>query len=330
MLHIHNGDSAAGTAKKSDIPGEHLAWREALVCGPAPGGPGPDEFRQVRAQHLADAYGANLERTVQELGAQEEKLARFSDHEEVVLWFEPDLFGQVQLIYLLDWLARNKPGQTRLSLICINEFPGIEGFRGFGELNQQQLAGLFPRRQEITQPQLDLGSKTWQAYSSAQAAGLIALVNSETSALPFLKNALTKHLQRFPSTSNGLSIVERVGLDLVAKGFCNFKSLFPAFARREPEYGFGDAQFYFELKRLARAAIPALTVAVPDRRAATDQAQMLLSSFQITEYGKAVLVDEEDFVRSNGIDHWLGGVHLVGREAAWRWDEGAQELLVSL
>jgi hypothetical protein len=330
MLHIHNGDSAAGTAKKSDIPGEHLAWREALVCGPAPGAVSQDELRQVRARHLADAYGANLEKTVQELRAQEETLARFSDHEEVVLWFEPDLFGQVQLIYLLDRLAQNELGQTRLSLICINEFPGIEGFRGFGELNEEQLSALFPQRQEVTQPQLYLGSKAWQAYSSGQADGLIALRNSDTSALPYLKPALTKHLQRFPSTGHGLGRVERVGLDLVAKGFCNFRSLFPAFARREPGYGFGDAQFYLELKRLAAAAIPALTLTVPDRRAATDQAQMLLSSFEITEYGKAVLVGEEDFVRSNGIDHWLGGVHLVGSEAAWRWDEGAQELLVSL
>ena len=55
MLHIHNGDSAAGTAKKSDIPGEHLAWREALVCGPAPAGLTEDEFRGVRARHLANA-----------------------------------------------------------------------------------------------------------------------------------------------------------------------------------------------------------------------------------------------------------------------------------
>ena len=330
MLHIHNGDSAAGTAKKSDISGEHLAWREALVCGPAPGDLAPNEFREVRARHLADAYGANLEKAVQELRAQEEKLARFSDHEEVVLWFEHDLFCQVQLIYLLDWFAQIELGQTRLSLICINEFPGVAGFRGFGELNEDQLAALFPQRQEVTQTQLDLGSKAWRAYSSAQANGLIALLNSDTSALPFLQNALSKHLQRFPATDNGLGRVERTGLDLVAKGFSNFKALFPAFARREPEYGFGDAQFYLELKRLADAAIPALNSTVADKQAAPDPAQMLLASFEITEYGKALLVGEEDFVRSNGIDHWLGGVHLVGSEASWRWDEEAQELLVSL
>ena len=328
MLHIHNGDSAAGTAKKSDIPGEHLAWREALVCGPAPGNLSAAEFRQVRAQHLADAYGANLEKTVQELQTQEETLARFSDHDEVVLWFEHDLFCQVQLIYLLDRFAQSELGQTRLNLICINEFPGVDGFRGFGELTGEQLAALFPQRQEVTQSQLDLGSRAWQTYSSAHPAGLIALVDSDTSALPFLKGALIKHLQRFPSTDNGLGRIESVGLELIAKGCPNFRSLFPAFGRREPEYGFGDSQFYLELKRLVDAATPLLTLSVEGNGAATDQAQMLLSSFEISEYGKAVLAGEEDFVNSNGIDIWLGGIHLVGSETHWRWDEQAQELLV--
>src|SRR6266403_2317631 len=209
MLHVHNGDSAAGTAMKSDIPGEHLAWREALVCGPTPGNLSIDEFCQLRAQHLADAYGANLERAERELRAQEETLARLSDHEEVVLWFEHDLFCQVQLIYLLHRFAQSERGQTRLSLICISEFPGVAGFRGFGELSEEQLAALFPQRQEITRPQLDLGSKAWRAYSAADAARLIALLDSDTSALPFLKGALRKHLQRFPSTGNGLGRIER-------------------------------------------------------------------------------------------------------------------------
>jgi hypothetical protein len=31
-------------------------------------------------------------------------------------------------------------------------------------------------------------------------------------------------------------------------------------------------------------------------------------------------------VRLNGIDRWLGGVHLQGGEAAWRWDADAGRL----
>ena len=330
MLHIHNGDSTAGTARKSGIPGEHLAWREALVCGPAPSGLSDDEFRRVRAQHLSEAYGVNLEHCERDLHAQATALARFSDHEEVVLWFEHDLFCQVHLIYLLHWFAQRELGRTKLSLICIDEFSGVVRFRGLGQLNEAQLASLFPQRQEASKAQLHLGSRAWQAYSSADPAELLPLINSDLSEIPFLKRALIKHIQRFPSTKNGLGRIENVGLELIAAGYRNFKSLFPAFNRYESEYGLGDAQLYLELKRLADASAPVLTSSNAAQGPTMDSAKMLLSSFEITELGKAALDGDQDFVTRNGIDYWLGGVHLEGNEAGWRWDEDAKELLVRL
>ena len=330
MLHIHNGDSAAGTAKNADSPGQHLAWREALVCGPAPGGLSADEFRGIRARHLADAYGVDLEKCENELRAQEVTLARASDHEEVVLWFEHDLFCAVQLIYLLDRLAHRDLGQTKLSLIFLAEFPGIDAFHGLGSLTEAQLASVFPQRQDVTAAQLELGSKAWAGYSSSNPKEIESLFESDLSPLPFLKVALSKHLRRFPSIENGLGSIGNVSLELIAKGYGNFRSLFPAFVRREPEYGFGDAQLYLELKRLASAATPLLELKGGVTGTALDSVQMFLSSFEITTHGKAVLAGDQDFVVRNGIDHWLGGVHLEGNEAGWRWDEQAQELLVRL
>lgn len=325
MLHIHNGDSTAQTARKAAIPGEHLAWREALVCGPAPGSSSEDEFRRLRSRHLAEAYGVKLENCENELREQEAILARFTDHEEVVLWFEHDLFCQVHLIYLLNRFARREPGKTKLSMICIGEFPGIEDFRGLGQLSEAQLISLFPDRREITKTQLDLGARAWTAYSSETPTGIEDLISGDTAALPFLGSALAKHLQRFPSVRNGLGRVENVGLELIVEGRREFKSLFPAFGKREPEYGFGDAQVSLELKRLARVARPVLTMT--NGASAKNSGQVLDTSFQITEHGRAVLRGEDDFVHTNGIDLWLGGVHLEGNEAAWRWDEVAQTLV---
>ena len=327
MLHIHNGDATAGTARQTDLPGEHLAWREAMICGPAPGGLPADEFLHVRAEHLASAYGVNIEKCKLELQTQADALTRFSDHEEIVLWFEHDLFCQVHLIYLLGWFARRELGETRLSLICKGDFPGIEGFSGLGQLSKEELASLFPQRQEVSQEQLLIGSQAWRAYSSPDPAPLLTLLDSDLSAMPFLAHALSKHLQRFPSTTNGLGRIQHIALELIARGYGKFKSLFPAFARRESDYGFGDAQLYFELKELADAPAPLLTLSQGGQGASLDPAQIFLSSFEITELGSAVLDGNEDFVRRNGIDHWLGGVHLEGDEAAWRWEMGAQELL---
>jgi hypothetical protein len=325
MLHIHNGDSAAGTARKTTIPGEHLAWREALVCGPAPVGLSRDEFRRRRTRHLAEAHGVNLEECERELREQDDALARFSDHEEVVLWFEHDLFCQVQLIYLLSWFAQRELGKTRLSLICIGQFPGIEDFRGLGQLNEAQMTSLFPERRELTKAQLDLGARAWTAYSSANPNEIEDLISGNTAALPFLGIALTRHLQRFPSVCNGLGRVGNVGLELIVDGHPEFKSLFAAFGKREPAYGFGDAQVFLELKRLANAAKPLITMS--NSASAMDSGQGLDTSFKITEQGEAVLRGKVDFVHTNGIDLWLGGVHLEGDEAAWRWDEVAQRLV---
>lgn len=330
MLHIHNGDSSAGTARKAAIPGEHLAWREALVCGPVPRGLSPDEFRRVRAEHLASAYGVGVGRCERELRAQEDALSAFAAHEEVVLWFEHDLFCQVQLIYLLDWFARHEPGQTKLSLVCISEFPGIEYFHGLGQLNEAQLASLFPQRQQVSLAQLELGSKAWAAYSSPNPAELLELMSSDLSAMPFLERAFMKHLRRFPSTENGLGRVGNVGLGLIANGYERFRSLFPAFVSREAEYGFGDAQLYLELKQLTQAPAPLLTVSSSFKSSRTDPVEMLLSTFALTDVGKAVLEGEDDFVRRNGIDSWLGGVHLRGYESDYRWEEQGQELLARL
>src|SRR5262249_25464527 len=149
-------------------------WREALVCGPAPGSLSEDEFREGRARHLAEAYSIPFEKSQRELKEQEGALRTFAEHDEIVLWFEHDLFCQVHLIYLLSWFAQREFGDTRLSLICVGEFPGIRGFRGLGELNEAQLAGLFPQRQEVSPDQLNLGVRAWQAYSAADASGLIS------------------------------------------------------------------------------------------------------------------------------------------------------------
>ena len=327
MLHIHNGDSTAGTAKKADISGQHLAWREALVCGPAPGGLSEDEFRSIRARHLAGAYGVDLAKCEKELRAQEDALSRFPDHEEVVLWFEHDLFCQVQLIYLLDWFAQRELGNTKLSMICIGEFPGIQDFRGLGQLNEEQLTLLFPQRREITPAQLRLGSEAWRAYSSSNPKEIESLLESNLGELPFLKSALARHLQRFPSVRNGLGRGENLALELVADGQHEFRSLFSEFGKREPEYGFGDAQVLFEMKRLANAGKPLLSMS--NGASAMDSAQVAKTSFQITERGQAVLRSDKDFTNMNGIDLWLGGVHLKGDEAAWRWDEVGQRLVMS-
>ena len=94
---------------------------------------------------------------------QEEALKTLAKHDEVVLWFEFDLFCQLNLIYILGKLRGQNLAATKLSLICIGEFPGIHDFRGLGQLTAEQLVSLFPGRQPVTAEQMELAGRAWKA-----------------------------------------------------------------------------------------------------------------------------------------------------------------------
>ena len=323
MFHIHNGESTAGTLREFGFPGEHYAFQEVLMAGPTPSGLSPGDWLTTRANYLIGAYDLNSEDCRNKLLKQEAALQNCSEHDETILWFEHDLFCQINLIYLLDWFSKRPPGKKKLSLICTGEFPGVEDFRGLGQLIGEQLASLFDDRQQVTEKQFGLAEQAWAAYCSTDPRDIVRLLEGGTSAMPFLRNALLLHLARFPSVSNGLGRIENTGLDLISHGRIEFKSLFPSFAKREPVYGLGDAQFWNELKRLAEAGNPLLTICGLD----PESNEYNQASFDLTVTGREVLAGNRDFVELNGIDLWLGGVHLLDGDAVWRWDDDHTELL---
>ena len=330
MLHIHNGDVTANTARGSSLPGEHFVFREALIDGPNPSGLSPLEWRKTRAQHLSKTYATELDQLEHEMLEQDEKLASFSEHEEVVLWFEHDLFCQTHLSYLLNWFGRRQLGHTRLSLICIGEFPGKKNFRGLGELNAEELASLFPTRQFVTNQQLELASSAWEAYCSANPKDIESFLAKDSSSLQFLGPALKAHLKRFPSTTNGLGQIENRGLELVNAGTKRFVDLFSRFVDLESVYGLGDLQFWEALRRISDARQPLITR--KDHEGATEAIApdvLHKAKFEITDLGRTVLRGDADFIQLNGIDLWLGGVHLNGNTSAWKWDDASQKLISS-
>src|SRR4030095_9804877 len=223
MLHIHNGDSTAGTLKEFGFRGEHKAFQEVLMEGPTPGSLLPDEFLQTRARFVAEAYDLKLDKAEGELHEQESWLRDSSEHDETILWFEHDLFCQVNLIYLLDWFSQHSIVARKLSLICIDEFVVVDDFRGLGQLSGEQLASLFQDRHEVSESELSLAAKAWAAYRSPNPEDVLRLIEGDTSAMPFLEHALRLHLSRFPSRINGLGRIERKALDLTSKGVIAFK-----------------------------------------------------------------------------------------------------------
>ncbi len=326
MLHIHNGDSSADTLREAGFPGTHFAFREALTSGPTPRHnnvgqvtnlPYLSEWFALRAQHLGGMAEKDVATVEQDLRAQHNTLTNLSQHDEIILWFEHDLFCQVHLIYLLNHFASHSVAPARLSLICINEFSGVADFRGLGQLTAEQMASLFDTRHEITVAEFDLAQRAWAAYQSDDPRELISLLNTDTSALPFLNAALWLHAARFPSSHNGLGLAENRLLALIAEGVTDYLQLCPKFFAAEPVYGLGDLAIQQDLRRMAEAKHPLIELTgLPDWPTA---------QCRLTDTGKQIIAGQADFVRLNGIDQWLGGTH-VTNNIVWRWHAASRTI----
>ncbi|HYG63532.1 MAG TPA: hypothetical protein VEL74_13200 [Thermoanaerobaculia bacterium] len=326
LLHVTNGDCAADLLRLSGIPGTVTLTADVLHDGPVPPPTlAPERWRKVRARFLAESGYEGYDECLARLTEWDRALEAFRSYEEVVLWFEHDLFDQLHLIRLLDWFGRREVGWTRLSVVCIGEFPGIQRFRGLGQLEPMDFTSLLELRKPVTDEQIRLARNAWRVFCSAEPIGLELLLRRDTSALPFLAGALLRHLEEFPSTRNGLSRTEHQGLLAVAEvagdgGAATFAEVFQAAQDKEERAFLGDLPFLQRLREMASRPRPLLRI-----EPGSDDSMAALQ-VTITPAGLEVLDGREDWVHIHGIDRWLGGVHLVGFESQWRWDPDRQRL----
>lgn len=321
MLNLTNGDNTVSLLTTAQIPGETFAWRDVLHDGPVPGGLDSASLAKVRADFIASQGWGDIHHVTQDFLNRDEKLFDLSQEEELVLWFEHDLYDQLQILQVLDRLTRlpTHKRPSRWSMICIDNFPGISHFRGLGQLKPMDFIGLFPKRQPISDEQLALGNIGWEAFTAPSPNSLNRLLRQDLAALPFLEDAIRRHLQQFPSTVNGLSLTEQITLEGLATGVNQSGALFRYQNVREMHPFLGDWSYWQVLLKLSRGPKPAIKLT-------TDQCHPPAwhQQAELTSFGEALLKGKADFVQANGIDQWFGGVHLKGHQIPWRWESLSQ------
>jgi RNA polymerase sigma factor (sigma-70 family) len=323
MLHVLNGDCTREIMERSAIPGTYTVWADVLHEGPVPGDLDDEQFREARLRYLSvmDRWVPPDEGQAQ-YRAWDERLASFSEYDEVVLWLEHDLFDQLILIRHLDWFARRHLGRTTLSLICIGEFPGIEGFAGLGQLSPDQLASLLGTRQRVTVRQTELGRAAWRAFTSSDPTSIERVLERDTSALPFLAGALVRFLEEYPAVGSGLPRTERQILDGLTRGIATPVDLFLDSQKLEERTFMSDATFWLRLEQIARGPRPLIRLAGTPTQQAFPKGEV-----HLTDDGRRVATGDADWIALDGIDRWLGGVHLAGHVVPWRWDVRARRLV---
>ena len=309
MLHLTNGDMAAERISAAGLPGDVLPWRDVLHEGPVPAGDDA-ALRAARAGFLGGGRSSR-DSVLREMRARDARLAAASVEDEVVLWFEPDLYDQLQLVQILDRLSRPDLDGVTVS--------AVESVEEMGALEENSALALYAARSPLTTGARRLGRRAWARFREPDPRAFEALAGERALDLPFLAAAVLRHLEELPWTTDGLSRTERQALEAIEEAPLPARQAFlAAHHAREGRVFLGDLVFYSILDRLAAGERPLVRLdpgsANPDSRV------------EISEDGRGVLDGRADWIRLGGSDRWLGGVRLRGAEAEWRWDPTARRV----
>jgi hypothetical protein len=312
MLHVTNGDSTVPGIQGIGVGGDVIAWRDSLHEGPLPAGDA-SEVRAARARFLAACGWGEADAIEAEMRARDERLALALRRDEVVvLWFEHDLYDQLQLLQVLD------------AVDGTGEVEAILSDRFLGAMEVDELAALWPDRAPVRSDQLALARLAWEAVRAPGPQAIEALLTTHTAALPHLGPALRRLLEELPAVGDGLGRTERQALEAIASGARSPFGVFLATQRAEEAAFLGDTWMWARLSELGQGGGRLVETAAgeplrpPPPRSGADG--FTEQELVLTDAGRAVLAGDADRCALVPLDRWIGGMHLTGPEPEWRWD----------
>ena len=234
--HVLNGDALATGFPSASLPGEILITREALVTGDLHGS-GLAEFWQTRAAYLQ----ISLQEYKTNVASQFDKILAAPPYTEFNLWFEYDLFCQVNLWFLLSLInQRSVPETVYVVSSSFLQQGDTDFWNGFGGATSDQLEQAFRQRIRLAKDDLALGTKLWEAYKKNDLVELKRLSSLTSTAFPWLAEVVDAHIDRFPA--DGKKGRPELFMEEIVAKTKSFPEAFQAFKQKESIYGFGDTQ----------------------------------------------------------------------------------------
>lgn len=297
-LHITNGDGAVYLLKKAGILGTYVAWRDPLNEGPVPAGLSLEEVSALRANYLAARGYGNPIRIIHDFQRRDAQLRRAGEFDEVVLWFEHDLFDQLQLLQTLASLEELDLEPGRVAVVQTDHY--------LANMTVDEVFPLFPKRRTATAAIFKSARRSWDRFTSPSPADLFAAAGEDAIGLPFLRPALLRLCEEFPWKRDGLSRSQRQALYAVAQGPGRSEELFSRAQGREEAFFLGERLFTTMLEDLR---------AEPGALVEEEEGNLVP-----TALGRRVIAGDADWLDERAIDRWIGGIHLTP-ENVTRWDD---------
>ena len=241
VYNILNGDSLACTFPETKIEGDVIIVREALIDGNL-SGDNLQDFWQSRVDYM----GLPTTEYYKDVVTEFEKIIDAPENSEFNLWFEYDLFCQVNMWFVIS-VIKGLPIKKKVYAVYTSHLDksSKQFWNGFGPTNSDELKICYSKRIPLSQTDIDLGHQLWKAYKNDNLQELINLSKNQSRSFPYLQEVVKAHVDRFPKDGKK-GRPEKVIEEIIQNGSSDFGNVFREFWNRESIYGFGDTQ----LKRL--------------------------------------------------------------------------------
>ncbi len=252
ILHILNGDSTYAIFKESSISGDVVIWHEMLCEGTVVKDVGSDQFWKERYSYFKNEFGVNkldyFDKTLKEII----KLQDVSDYREVVLWFEYDLFCQINLMALATYLLKSYRKDIKYFLVCTGKEKGKTQLLSLADYSPKEYEDLYQNKIKLSRNDLLFAQIVWEIYSENDVDSLMSFDFNQSKKFIYLQAAIDQHLMRFKD-ENGLNQIDHKILSIIDTGIQNEKQLINKlliWQKKETVYGFGDMQYINYIKKL--------------------------------------------------------------------------------
>lgn len=251
-LHILNGDSTLEKFAKSKINGDTLVWQEVLCEGDVSNEIGSDAFWKNRYTFFESNFNLSkleyFDKTIVEIV----KLNDVSKYSEIILWFEYDLYCQINLLAACAYLLKSFRKDINYYLICTGREKGKSELQSLTDYPAMSYKYLFLNKIKITRNNLLFAEQCWQTYAENDADKLKEFDFNQNPKFSYLQAAINQHLKRFPS-NNGLNQIEQKVLTLINSGLTEKNKIIKQlliWQKKETVYGFGDMQYAMIINNL--------------------------------------------------------------------------------
>ena len=250
LLHITNGDSFTERLNTLKIKGDVITWREMLCEGKTLTNVGSESFWKTRFEFLNKNYKVTKSSFIEKTLKEYRSLCNHKQQDQIVLWFEYDLFCQVNMLAVISWLKANRK-YAEISLVCSGKEDDSDKLYALNELDNDQLTKLYESRKVLSQDDIEYADYVWQLYCSDNPIRLENLTDFDKYQFDYLSQAVSSHLHRFPSVNNGLNAMENniLRLSLNQKPSSK-KALLKTILGNQGLLGFGDTQYERAINRL--------------------------------------------------------------------------------